>query len=246
MTQSQALPFLSRLSIAIGSFFALLGDGGLAARVQALRSGAPLASEVPPPAPMQTPVQAPPPAPVKAEAKPEPKQEAKQEATAAVKKVDVDAELKAKAKAEADARAKAEARAEAKAEAKAKAEADAKARAAKLAKAEKAEKADKTPDDSQRAVALLEGKTVDKKAADTGNQKFVVQVAALGSQEKVDELQEKLNAAGIRAHTHKVSTPSGDRIQVRVGPFSREEADKMRARLDKVGLGGSMVRPDGK
>ena len=185
---------------------------------------------------------APPPAPVKAEAKPEPKQEA----TAAVKKVDVDAELKAKAKAEADARAKAEARAEAKAEAKAKAEADAKARAAKLAKAEKAEKADKAPDDSQRAVALLEGKTVDKKAPDTGNQKFVVQVAALGSQEKVDELQEKLNAAGIRAHTHKVSTPSGDRIQVRVGPFSREEADKMRARLDKVGLGGSMVRPDGK
>ena len=73
-----------------------------------------------------------------------------------------------------------------------------------------------------------------------------VQVAALGSQEKVDELQEKLNAAGIRAHTHKVSTPSGERIQVRVGPFSREEADKMRARLDKVGLGGSMVRPDGK
>jgi DedD protein len=189
---------------------------------------------------------APPPVAVKAEAKPEPKPEP----VAAIKKVDVDAELKAKAKAEADAKVKAEARAEAKAKAKAEADAklaaEAKAKAAKLAKAEKVEKAEKAPDDSQRAVALLEGKTVDKKVSDTGNQKFVVQVAALGSQEKVDELQEKLNAAGIRAHTHKVSTPSGERIQVRVGPFSREEADKMRARLDKVGLGGSMVRPDGK
>jgi hypothetical protein len=66
MTESQTLPFFSRLSIAIGSFFALLGDGGLAARVQALRGGAPLASEVPPPA--HTPVQAPPPAPVRATA----------------------------------------------------------------------------------------------------------------------------------------------------------------------------------
>lgn len=55
MTEPQALPFFSRLSIAIGSFFALLGDGRLAARVQALRNGAPLASEVPPSAPVQTP-----------------------------------------------------------------------------------------------------------------------------------------------------------------------------------------------
>lgn len=63
MTEPQELPFLSRLSLAIGSFFALLGDGRLAARVQALRSGAPLASEVPPPAPVPAPapVKAPPP-----------------------------------------------------------------------------------------------------------------------------------------------------------------------------------------
>ncbi len=67
MNELPELPFLSRVSLAIGSFFALLGDGRLAARVQALRSGAPLASEVPPPAP--APVQAPPPpAPVPASA----------------------------------------------------------------------------------------------------------------------------------------------------------------------------------
>ena len=68
MTEPQSPPFLSRLSLAIGSFFALLGDAGLAARVQALRNGAPLASEVPPPAPVQAPPPPPPPAPVRATA----------------------------------------------------------------------------------------------------------------------------------------------------------------------------------
>ncbi|MFE8645651.1 DUF2760 domain-containing protein [Sphingomonas sp. NCPPB 2930] len=68
MTEPTPLPFLSRLSLAFGSFFALLGDDRLAARVQALRSGAPLASEVPPPAPVQAPPPPPPPAPVRATA----------------------------------------------------------------------------------------------------------------------------------------------------------------------------------
>jgi DedD protein len=117
------------------------------------------------------------------------------------------------------------------------------------AKAEEkaAAKPAKAPEEADRALAILEGKPADKpKAADDSGQKFVVQVAALASQDKVNELQDKLKEAGIRSFTHKVPTASGERIQVKVGPFSREEADKMRARLDKVGLGGSMVRPDGK
>jgi DedD protein len=111
------------------------------------------------------------------------------------------------------------------------------------AKAEEkaAAKPAKAPEESTRALAILEGKP----AEDSG-QKFVVQVAALASQEKVNELQDKLKEAGIRSFTRKVPTASGERIQVKVGPFSKEEADKMRARLDKVGLAGSMVRPDGK
>jgi DedD protein len=99
------------------------------------------------------------------------------------------------------------------------------------------------PEDAARALAILEGKT---RASDAAGQKFVVQVAALGTQEKVTELQDKLKEAGISSFTHKVSTASGERIQVKVGPFSREDADKMRARVEKAGLKGSMVRPDGK
>lgn len=102
--------------------------------------------------------------------------------------------------------------------------------AAKPAKAE----------DATRALDILEGK------APEASEKYVVQVAALGSADKVAELQGKLKAAGIRSFTHKVNTASGERIQVKVGPFSKEEADKMRAKLDKVGLSGGMVKPDGK
>lgn len=118
----------------------------------------------------------------------------------------------------------------------------------KLAKVE--EKAVAKPAAAQedtRALAILEGKAADKAPrSDAPAPKFVVQVAALATQEKVTELQDKLKEAGIKSFTHKVPTATGERIQVRVGPFSREEADKMRARLDKVGLSGSMVRPDGK
>ena len=104
-------------------------------------------------------------------------------------------------------------------------------------------------DDAARAMAILEGKALDKpqekaqdKAHDAGSGKFVVQVAALATQDKVDELQDKLREAGIKSYTQKVSSPAGERIRVRVGPFgSREDAEKTRAKLQKLGLGGSLV-----
>lgn len=117
----------------------------------------------------------------------------------------------------------------------------------KPAKAEEKGAAKPSAAEDTRALAILEGKPADKAPkGDAAAPKFVVQVAALATQEKVAELQDKLKEAGIKSFTHKVPTATGERIQVRVGPFSREEADKMRARLDKVGLAGSMVRPDGK
>jgi DedD protein len=103
------------------------------------------------------------------------------------------------------------------------------------------------PKDSEaaRALALLEGKQAkpaeqhprseDKAEA---SQRFVVQVAALGTQEKVDELQARLRAGGIASFTKK----SGALIKVQVGPFgSREEADRTKAKLGSLGLGGFLV-----
>ena len=56
------------------------------------------------------------------------------------------------------------------------------------------------------------------------------------------ELQDKLKNAGIKSYTQKIATGSGDRTRIRVGPFgSKEEAEKVRARLTRIGLSGTLV-----
>ncbi|MDK6080102.1 SPOR domain-containing protein [Massilia varians] len=89
--------------------------------------------------------------------------------------------------------------------------------------------------DAARAMAILEGKPVVK--ATGPSQKFVVQVAALATQQKVDELQGRLRAAGVSSFTER----SGDLIRVRVGPYSKEEGEKIRSKLIAMGLSGTMV-----
>ncbi|WP_313172691.1 SPOR domain-containing protein [Massilia oculi] len=92
-------------------------------------------------------------------------------------------------------------------------------------------------DDAARAMAILEGKPAEPQKAQGPAPRFVVQVAALASQEKVTELQERLRGAGIASFTQK----SGELIRVRIGPFSKEEAEKTRAKLGGIGLSGTMV-----
>jgi DedD protein len=145
----------------------------------------------------------------------------------------LEAEAKAKARAEEIRHAKAEA--DAKAEAKAKADAKAKAEqeAKKLAEAKHTEAKPKT-EDAARAMAILEDKPSDTK--------YLVQVAAVATQEKVDELQGKLKEAGIKSFTQKVTTASGALTRIRVGPFpNKEEAEKVRAKLSKIGLSSSLA-----
>ncbi|OWY31381.1 SPOR domain-containing protein [Herbaspirillum robiniae] len=105
-------------------------------------------------------------------------------------------------------------------------------------------------EDSARALAILEGKSnagsaapaaADKKPAAAGG-KFVIQVAALATQDKVNELRNKLSGAGIHSFTQKIATQGGDRTRIRVGPFgSRDEAEKMGARIKKLGLNATIV-----
>ena len=87
--------------------------------------------------------------------------------------------------------------------------------------------------DAERALAIFEGKPVPAPAA----QKFTVQVAALSSQEKVSELMARLKAEGVPASTQK----NGDLIRVKVGPFGKEDSDRIRGKLDKLGLSGKAV-----
>ena len=148
------------------------------------------------------------------------------------------AETEAKAKLDAERKREAERKlAESKAEAKAKADAE-----RKLAETKAAAKpaSDKASEDA-RALAILEGKGAAKPAAAAAEsgQKFVLQVAALSDQGKVDELRKKLKEAGISSFTQK--TPSGEITRVRVGPFTnKEEAEKVRAKLSGMGLSGRL------
>jgi DedD protein len=100
----------------------------------------------------------------------------------------------------------------------------------------------KPADDASRALAILEGKpAAAKPKADTAAAagKFVVQVGAFSSQEKVAELRAKLSGAGIGSYTQKTSSGA---TRVRVGPFStRAQADQAQAKLQKIGLSSTVV-----
>ena len=110
-------------------------------------------------------------------------------------------------------------------------------------------------DDSARAMAILEGKSdkADKDKADkdkagkkpvAAGGKVVIQVAALATQEKIDELRGKLSKAGIQTFIQKVATQDGERTRIRVGPFAtHEEANKMRAKINRLGLNATIVAP---
>jgi len=90
-------------------------------------------------------------------------------------------------------------------------------------------------DDAARALAILEGK------AAAPASRYVVQIAALSKQDKVDELVGKLREAGIRSTVKKVSTASGELTAVQAGPFdNKDDAEKARAKLAKIGLNGKL------
>lgn len=104
----------------------------------------------------------------------------------------------------------------------------------------------KSHDDAARAMAILEGKPAEKaaekeKPAESSAQRYVLQVAALSSQEKAAEVQARLREAGISSYTQKTSTPSGELIRVRVGPLNKEDAEKVRAKLGRLGMTGAMT-----
>jgi DedD protein len=79
-------------------------------------------------------------------------------------------------------------------------------------------------------------------SAEKKSQKIVLQVAALATAGKANELQSRLASAGVRSYTQKVTTESGTRIRIRTGPYtSKDEADKVRAKLVLLGLSGTVV-----
>lgn len=92
--------------------------------------------------------------------------------------------------------------------------------------------------DDARAMAILEGKPAEA----APSTKFVIKVGAFAAKDKVEELQRKLGDAGIKSYAQKVTTANGELTSVRVGPFpNKEEAEKVKAKLVKLGLNGSLT-----
>lgn len=159
-------------------------------------------------------------------------------------KVQVDAKTVSRVEAKSDAKpeGKSDTKSDAKTDLKAELKTDTKVSAKTTAKSNSQD------DDAARALAILEGKTVKPAVATEAQSKehgYVVQAGAFATQEKINEVQDKLKAAGIKSYTQKVATtPAGDKsvTRIRVGPFdSKEEADKTASKLAKLGLTPKLI-----
>jgi cell division septation protein DedD len=73
--------------------------------------------------------------------------------------------------------------------------------------------------------------------------RFFVQAGVFAVENNALTLQEKLEAAGFRVHTLGVKTPTGVRIQVRVGPFdSKAQASDAVGQLKSMDLPGVILK----
>lgn len=84
----------------------------------------------------------------------------------------------------------------------------------------------------------------DSKAAAAKAGRFMVQAAALGSEQAAREMTERLRKAGLASFTERVDAKDGTRYRVRLGPFTtRDEAERVRARLRALGINANLVAP---
>ena len=98
--------------------------------------------------------------------------------------------------------------------------------------------------DAARAEALLKGQADPKSAsaAATASARLVVQVGAYAEDDRVRDVRQKLEKAGLKTYVHTATLPEGKRTRVRVGPFdNRAEAEKAAARIKALGLPAAVL-----
>lgn len=108
---------------------------------------------------------------------------------------------------------------------------------AKSDKPEKLSPAATAKEEASKAQALLDGK------ADAATGRFIIQAGAFSDAAKVREVRRKLEQAGFKTYTQVVEKDGKSSTRIRVGPFaSREEADKVVARIRKLDLQASVLK----
>ena len=97
----------------------------------------------------------------------------------------------------------------------------------------------KPKDDGSKAKSLLDGR--DNPAV---LERHVIQVGAFSDATRVREVRKKLEQAGLSTYTQSVDDKEGKTsTRVRVGPFgSREEAEKIAARIRALGFSPAVLR----
>jgi len=72
--------------------------------------------------------------------------------------------------------------------------------------------------------------------------RLVVQVGAYAEEDRVRDVRQKLEKAGLKTYVHTATLPEGKRTRVRVGPFdTRADADKAAARIKALGLPAAVL-----
>jgi DedD protein len=77
-----------------------------------------------------------------------------------------------------------------------------------------------------------------------GEGRYLLQVGAYANESGAAIAVERVQATGLRAFTEKIKTDRGDRVRVRVGPFtSRDAAEQARTQLQAAGVQAAMITP---
>ncbi|WP_269533312.1 SPOR domain-containing protein [Chitinimonas sp. BJYL2] len=80
------------------------------------------------------------------------------------------------------------------------------------------------------------------KAADTGGERYFVQLGAFADKDKAMGLVSKARQAGVSIQTETVNTDKGALTRLRAGPFAqREAAEKVRGKLAAAGVTSTVV-----
>ena len=92
--------------------------------------------------------------------------------------------------------------------------------------------------EGERARALLEGRA----STSVDEQRFVIQVGAFADAEAARETRKNVEKLGLKTYTQVAQTAAGNRIRVRVGPFSsRGDAEAALAKAKAAGLSAVLL-----
>lgn len=94
-------------------------------------------------------------------------------------------------------------------------------------------------DDAPQEVAIA--KHADT-AGEPAHSRFFLQVGAFADASKVDSLKAKIGAAGLSPLAEPITTPKGELVRLRVGPYtSRDAAEKAHGKLAAAGVTSQIV-----